>query len=181
MLTDRYGLALSTASSAARDAYVDASDRMLMAQPGAAAAFARAAAADPGFALAHAGHARALQVAGDLAGARTAIAAAEAAISGATEREASHVAVLALLAAGRPAGALDAVRAHLAAWPRDALAGTAIRIVADAPQFPVRGMRSSMSTSTVLWMSALAGSTPARCSAKPAARMDSRCAEPIRL
>ena len=36
MLTDRYDLALSTASTAARDAYVQASDRALTFYPGAA-------------------------------------------------------------------------------------------------------------------------------------------------
>ena len=55
MLTDRYGLSLSTASAAARDAYVQASDLALTFYPGAAEAYDRAIAADCGFALAHAG------------------------------------------------------------------------------------------------------------------------------
>src|SRR4051794_18697518 len=52
MLTDRYGLALSTASAAAQDAYVQASELALTFYPGAAEAYDRALAADPGFALA---------------------------------------------------------------------------------------------------------------------------------
>jgi hypothetical protein len=48
ILTDRYDLALSTAS-AAPDAYVQASDLALTFYPGAAEAGARAIAADPGF------------------------------------------------------------------------------------------------------------------------------------
>ena len=60
MLTDRYGLALSTASAAARDAYVEAADLALTLYPGAVEAFDRAIAADPGFALAHAGKAQVL-------------------------------------------------------------------------------------------------------------------------
>ena len=55
MLTDRYGLALSTASAAARDAYVEASDLALTFYPGAAETYDRAIAADPNFALAHVG------------------------------------------------------------------------------------------------------------------------------
>ena len=47
MLTDRYGLALSTASAAARDAYVEATDLALTFYPGAAEAYDRAIAADP--------------------------------------------------------------------------------------------------------------------------------------
>jgi len=54
MLTDRYGLPLSTTSTAARDDYVLATDRALTFYPGAAEAYDRAIAAEPGFALAHA-------------------------------------------------------------------------------------------------------------------------------
>ena len=54
-MTDRYGLVLSTASPAARDAYIEGCDLILTIYPGAVAAFDRSIAADPGFALAHAG------------------------------------------------------------------------------------------------------------------------------
>jgi hypothetical protein len=46
MLTDRYDLVLSTASSTAGDAYVQASDLALTFYPGAAEAYDRAIAAD---------------------------------------------------------------------------------------------------------------------------------------
>src|SRR5215469_11508201 len=62
MLADRYGLPLSTSSSA-RDAYVEGCDLVLTAYPGAVSAFDRAIADDPGFVLAHACRARALQIA----------------------------------------------------------------------------------------------------------------------
>jgi hypothetical protein len=39
MLADRFGLSLSTSSAAARDAYVDASERALTFYPGALAAY----------------------------------------------------------------------------------------------------------------------------------------------
>ena len=57
MLKDRYGLAVSTTSATARDAYVQGCDLYLSMNPGALAAFDRAIAADPGFALAFAGKA----------------------------------------------------------------------------------------------------------------------------
>jgi hypothetical protein len=52
MLTDGYDLVPSTASSAARDAYVQATDLALTFYPGAAEAYDRAITADPDFALA---------------------------------------------------------------------------------------------------------------------------------
>ena len=67
MLTDRYGLALSTTVAAARDAYIEGVDLLLTVYPGAAASFDRAIAADPRFALAHIGKARAFQLAGNVA------------------------------------------------------------------------------------------------------------------
>src|SRR3979490_1756043 len=93
MLTDRYGLALSTASPIARDAYVEGCSLVLTLYPGAVAAFDRAIAADPGFALAHAGRARALHCGSDIAGAQAAIAAAQALASGLPARDASHIEV----------------------------------------------------------------------------------------
>jgi Tfp pilus assembly protein PilF len=60
MLTDRYGLLLSTTSSAARQAYVEGCEAKLTMYPGAIEAFDHAIEADPGFALAHAARAHAL-------------------------------------------------------------------------------------------------------------------------
>ena len=51
MLTDRYGLELTTRSVAARDAYVAAVDRLLAAGAETEQAFAAVTALDPGFAL----------------------------------------------------------------------------------------------------------------------------------
>ena len=121
MLTDRYGLALSTASAAARDAYAQASDLALTFYPGAAEAYDRAIAADPTFALAYAGKAQVLIRQGDVAAARAALAAAKDAVAGLSEREASHIRFFDLVFAGRTDAAIEAVDQHLAAWPRDAL------------------------------------------------------------
>jgi len=121
MLTDRYGLALSTSSAAAWDAYVEGCDLVLTLYPGAVAAFDRAIAADPGFALAHAGRARALQIGSDIAGAQAAITAGQALANGLPGRDASHIGVFSLFVGGKPDAALAAVRRHVADWPRDAL------------------------------------------------------------
>jgi tetratricopeptide (TPR) repeat protein len=121
MLKDRYDLALTTAVAAARDAYVQASDLALTFYPGAGAAYDRAIAADPGFALAHAGKAQVLMRQGDVTAARAALAAARGLASDLSEREVSHIAFFDLVFAGQTEAAIDALYAHVAAWPRDAL------------------------------------------------------------
>src|SRR6516162_4583670 len=103
MLTDRYELPLSTASSAALEG------------------LDRAIAADPGFALAHAGRAHVLLERGDAAAARASMATANSLVPGLSAREASHIAFFDLLAAGDAEAALSAVHSHLNAWPRDAV------------------------------------------------------------
>jgi tetratricopeptide (TPR) repeat protein len=121
MLTDRYGLPLSTTSTAARDDYVLATDRALTFYPGAAEAYDLAIAADPGFALAHGGKAQVLMRQGDVAAAQAALAAAKDVSAGLSEREAGHIGFFDLVFAGRTETAIAALYPHLAAWPRDAL------------------------------------------------------------
>ena len=121
MLTDRYGLAVSTTSPAARDAYIEGVDLLLTVYPGATAAFDRAIAADPGFALAHVAKGRSLQLAGNLPAMREALAAAETASEGGSDRDRSHIEVFRNLFGGQPVAALAAIRAHVETWPRDAL------------------------------------------------------------
>jgi tetratricopeptide (TPR) repeat protein len=121
MLTDRYGLALSTTSAAAREDYVLATDRALTFYPGAAEAYDRAIAADPGFALAHAGKAQVLMRQGDIAAARAALASAKELSAGLPEREASHIGFFDLVFTGRTEAAITALYAYIATWPRDAL------------------------------------------------------------
>jgi tetratricopeptide (TPR) repeat protein len=121
MLTDRYGLPLSTTRSAARDAYVEGCAAKLTMYPGAIEAFDRAIAADPDFALAHAARAHALLERGNVVEARASMAAAKSRAAGLSVREASHIAFFDLLLAGEVDAALSALRTHLNAWPRDAL------------------------------------------------------------
>jgi tetratricopeptide (TPR) repeat protein len=121
MLADRYDLPLSTASAAARDAYLQGSELALTLYPGAVEAFDRAIAADPGFAMAHAGKAQVLMRESDVVAARAAHAAATDATPGISAREASHIAFFDLVFAGKTDPAITALHAHLTAWPRDAL------------------------------------------------------------
>ena len=122
MLEDRYGLALSTASTAARDAYVEGVDRLVSANAGAEESFGRAIAADPRFALAHIGRARVLQLEARGREAQSAAAEARALSAEISERERAQVEALALAVSGQAAAALEAIRVHLARHPRDAMA-----------------------------------------------------------
>lgn len=121
MLTDRYGLPLSTTVAAARDAYVEGVKLLLTVYPGAAAAFDRAIAADPKFALAHIGKARTFHLAGNAAAMRESLATALALTEGASARDLSHINVFRHLFAGQAVAALAAIRVHVGTWPRDAL------------------------------------------------------------
>src|SRR6266478_1555093 len=121
MLTDRYGLPLSTNSPAARDSYVEGCEAKLTMYPGAIEALDRALAADPGFALAQAARVHALLERGDAAAARASMAAANSLTADLSARETSHVAFFDLLVAGDAEAALSALPAHLNAWPRDVL------------------------------------------------------------
>jgi tetratricopeptide (TPR) repeat protein len=121
MLADRYELPLSTASSTARDAYIEGCDAKLTMYPGAIEAFDRAIAADPGFALPHAARAHALLERGDAAAARASMATANSLAANLSAREASHVAFFGLLSTSDAEAALAALPAHLDAWPRDVL------------------------------------------------------------
>lgn len=121
MLKDRYDYELSTASHAARDAYVTACDLMLAGQAGITNVFTEATREDPGFALGWVGLARAHQYAGHMAAMGAAIAEAQKHAGGLTPREASHLNCMGLLLTGRVPEAYPAIRAHVDAYPRDAV------------------------------------------------------------
>lgn len=121
MLTDRYGLALSTASRDARDAYVAGVDSLLSAAAGVEGHFGCALDADPNFSLAYVGLARARFLKADVAAAREAAARARALAQAATPRERSHVNAIALAVEGKVPDSLAATRAHLVEHPRDAM------------------------------------------------------------
>ena len=121
MLRDRYDLGLTTASAAARDAYVEATGLALTFYPGAVEAYDRAIAADPALALAHAGKAQTLMRQGDVATARAGLAAAKDLSSDLSEREMGHIRFFELVFAGKTEAAIAALYDHVSAWPRDAL------------------------------------------------------------
>ena len=115
MHEDRYGLPLSTSSSAA--AYRDGIDRMLSAWPGAAEGFDSAITEDPDFALAHIARARvhSFYQQGEAARKQAALA------RDLVKREQSHVETLALAAEGQLPAAMASALKHLESWPRDAV------------------------------------------------------------
>jgi tetratricopeptide (TPR) repeat protein len=121
MLTDRYALPLSTSSEAARDAYVTGCDCILSGVAGVEANLARALEADSQFALAHVAVARGHFVKAEVPQARAAAAKARSLAPSATPREQSHVNAIALAIEGNASGSLEASKAHLAQWPRDAM------------------------------------------------------------
>lgn len=121
MPSDRNGYALTTNRETA-DAYNAALDKMLSANAGAAADFARALAADPDYAPAYAALARHHQMQGDRAHAKAAIAAAREKAPKFSGREAGLVGCLSFVLDGKGADALVAIQAHLKEFPRDALA-----------------------------------------------------------
>jgi hypothetical protein len=96
-------------------------DLLLSGNPGAEQALAQALAVDPDFALAHAARARAHQLRGDMASARTAMAAANAAAADLPAREANHMAFYNLVLSGQGEAATNAARSHLKTYPRDAM------------------------------------------------------------
>lgn len=121
MAADRYGLDLSTSSLTAHAAYVEGVDLLLSANAGADVAFGRSIAADPGFALAHAGLARASQLVSKMDQARAAAKRARDLAAGLSQRERRHVEMMSLLVEGNSAAALALAREHLIEFPRDAM------------------------------------------------------------
>ncbi len=121
MLSDPYGLPVTTASPAARDAHALGLDRLLTQYDGIVEAFEAAIAADPGFALAHVGRAQGLMLRGDTAEAAAALATAESLTGGITPREASQIAFYRTLMTRPIEAAIAALEAHVEAWPRDAM------------------------------------------------------------
>ncbi len=120
-IADRYGLPLSTSSTAAAEHYQAGMDRLLSYGPGAEESFAGASAADEGFAMAHAGAALFSFLQGDGKAARTAITEAQRVVPGASRRERQHVGAVSAIVGGDSARGLDLIEEHVADFPRDAL------------------------------------------------------------
>lgn len=122
MLTDRYGLELTTTSTQARDAYVEGIDRILAADGHVEDVLDEAIEADPNFALAHVAQARQHQL---MMRGKDARASAETAVelaAKATGREQRHAEIFANLVSGQVPRSLELTHEHLAEHPRDAFA-----------------------------------------------------------
>ena len=118
---DAYGLPVTTASPDALGTYDRAVHALLGWQADTLDLFRAAAALDPGLALAHAGAAICLFLEERFAETKAAAEAARAAAAGLSERERSHVEAIALWTSATMDQAVAAMRAHLAAWPRDVM------------------------------------------------------------
>jgi hypothetical protein len=119
---DSHDLPISTASVAAAEHYRAGVTFLLAAWPGAAERLDAAIAADPDFALAHAARARLHAIRSEPADAKVRIADAERLVARrGTEREHSHVGVLAHTINHKPDISLPPTLAHLDRWPRDTL------------------------------------------------------------
>ena len=120
--TDRFGLAITTASPRALELYDDTIDRLFTLQPGGDALIDEALALDPDFALAHCAKARTLMVAGDAPAGRASARRARDLAERLSARERGHAGIVSMVLNGEPlADSLEAVREHAAAYPRDAV------------------------------------------------------------
>lgn len=118
---DRYGLVLTTRSSAAAELYVEGTDRILALDAGGEDLLRAAIALDEEFAVAHAALGFLLAFTGRAEAGRQAVRTAGSALATASRRERQHVAALALALGGDREPALDLIRLHLDEFPRDAL------------------------------------------------------------
>ncbi|WP_334109172.1 tetratricopeptide repeat protein [Methylobacillus sp.] len=119
---DRYNHLLSTESSLAAERYQAGIDLLLSIWPTAGETLDQAIDADPEFALALAARARLHAVHSEVTQAKAKIArAAELVAKKGSERERSHVAVLAHIINGQAATALAGAMTHTDLWPNDVL------------------------------------------------------------
>ena len=123
-MQDSFGQTVSTSSATAARHYDDAVDAQLHAWPGALPALQAALTEAPDFALAHALHALVLGGRGERAAAQQALALAQTAVAGASERERAHVALFAAVLEGRTLDALALVIEHARHHPADLLAAS---------------------------------------------------------
>ena len=121
MHEDRYGLAVTTSSSAAFELFEQSLDRTLALRGGTRPLLEAAVEIDEGFALAWSMLGLLLRGSGDLAGGAELLARAATLRDSVTTRERSHIDVLSTFVSGRFADARTAAVAHLAEWPGDAV------------------------------------------------------------
>jgi tetratricopeptide (TPR) repeat protein len=118
---DHHDLVVSTTSAPALEAYDRAAAGLLGWDARALATFQEAVRHDPSLALAHAGSGVCLFLEERFDEARAAVEEARRVVTGQSARERSHVEAMALLVTGKVREAEDAMREHLATYPRDLL------------------------------------------------------------
>ena len=121
MMTDRYGLEISTGSDVAAEAYQRGVDLYLAGMAGVEEALKDAIAADPDFTPAHVALARHLQSFGHMSQAKAALAAARGCDRTLTPREAAQLEIFGHLIEGRAGQGYALIRDHIRDYPRDAL------------------------------------------------------------
>ena len=121
MHRDRFGQRIMSHSARAVELYDDALDLMFSLQPGSGTLIDAALDLDPSFALGHCAKARALAGEGDNARAREFAARGRDLAARLPERERRHAEIVSLVFHGESVAALDAVRDHASAYPRDAV------------------------------------------------------------
>ncbi len=120
-IRDRYGLAISTTSTAAAEHYVEGVDLLLEQGYGTEQCFQQAIEADEGFALAYAGLSMMQMLRGAAADAKASVAKAQQLVRSATRREQQHVEGVALFTNGQGPKSLAVTLEHLDEFPRDAV------------------------------------------------------------
>jgi tetratricopeptide (TPR) repeat protein len=123
-MNDALGNTATVSSARALQCYEQAVDAQLHAWPGASAAIQQALAEAPNFALAHALRALLALTYGRIDEARAACAAAASNAAATSEREQSHVALVAAIVGGRPPQALEWVQLHARRFPTDVLSAS---------------------------------------------------------
>ena len=120
-IRDRYGLPLSTGSTAAAEHYAEGVDLFLSLNFGPEEAFRRAVEEDEGFALAHAGISEMQMMRGEVEEAKASAERAAALAAGCLRWERRRVEAVSLFVNGRGAEALALIREQLDECPREAL------------------------------------------------------------
>ena len=118
-IKDRYGLPISTNSTAAAEGLVEGVDLLLEQNFGPEEKIQSAIEADEGFALAHAAMAYTYMTSARVAKAREAAKQAQSLAAGTSRREKQQIEAIALWTNGRGPEALALIHQHLAEFPRD--------------------------------------------------------------
>ena len=120
-IKDRYGLPISTNSTAAAENLVEGVDLLLEQNFGSEQRFEQAVVADEGLALAHAGLAYSYMAGGKVADARKAAQQSQTLAAGTSRREQQQIEAIALWTNGKGPAALAIILQHLVEFPRDML------------------------------------------------------------